>query len=72
MMFLSGVFFPMFIMPEIFQTISKFIPLTPVAEGLRFITTEGASFVAVLPQIGLIAAWGLVAYFIAFRVFKWE
>jgi ABC-2 type transport system permease protein len=72
MMFLSGIFVPLFIMPEIFKVISHFIPLTPVAEGLRFITTEGAGLLEILPQLGLIAAWGVVAYFIAFRVFKWE
>jgi len=27
---------------------------------------------AVLPQIGLISLWGLAAYLVAFRVFKWE
>ena len=72
MMFLSGVFIPLFIMPPVFQAISHFIPLTPVAEGLRLITTENAGLMAVLPQIGLISLWGLAAYLVAFRVFKWE
>jgi ABC-2 type transport system permease protein len=72
MMFLSGVFIPMFIMPEIFKTISHFIPLTPVAEGIRFITAEGAGLVDVLPQLGMIVAWGVVVYFVSFKVFKWE
>lgn len=72
MMFMSGVFIPLYIMPSFFQTISHFIPLTPVAEGLRFITTEGAGFVDVLPQIGLVALWGAAVYFVAFKVFHWE
>lgn len=72
MMFLSGVFFPLYIMPTFFQTISNFIPLTPVAEGLRFIATEGAGFADILPQIGLMAIWGIVAYAVAFRAFRWE
>jgi ABC-2 type transport system permease protein len=72
MMFLSGVFFPLYIMPEWMQAVSNFVPLTPVAEGIRFITTEGASLLDVLPQIGLIAGWGLAAYFVAFKLFKWE
>jgi ABC-2 type transport system permease protein len=72
MMFLSGVFIPLFIMPEIFKVISHFIPLTPVAEGLRFITTEGAGLLEILPQLSLIAAWGVVAYLIAFKVVPWE
>ncbi|MDR1300595.1 MAG: ABC transporter permease [Candidatus Nomurabacteria bacterium] len=72
LMFLSGVFIPLFIMPEVFRTISHFIPLTPVAEGIRFITTEGAGLLDILPQLSLVAAWGVVAYVIAFKVFKWE
>ncbi len=72
MMFLSGVFIPLYIMPSFFQTVSNFIPLTPVAEGLRFISTEGAGFAELLPQIGLMALWGVMIYFIAFKVFRWE
>jgi ABC-2 type transport system permease protein len=72
MMFLSGVFFPLYIMPSWMQAISNFIPLTPVAEGIRFITTENAGLIEVLPQLGLIGLWGVVAYFLAFRLFRWE
>ncbi|MEM3880870.1 MAG: ABC transporter permease [Candidatus Bathyarchaeia archaeon] len=35
MMFLSGTYFPMEIMPSYLQTISKALPLTYVSEGLR-------------------------------------
>ena len=72
MMFLSGTFFPRFLMPEWLQNVSAFLPLTPVIDGIRLITTEGANFIAILPQIGLIGAWMVVIYVIAFRVFRWE
>jgi ABC-2 type transport system permease protein len=72
MMFLSGTFFPRFLMPEWLQNITAFLPLTPVIDGIRLITTEGASLIGVLPQIGLIAAWLVVIYIIAFKVFRWE
>lgn len=72
MMFLSGTFFPRFLMPEWLQNVSAFLPLTPVIDGIRLITTEGLHFINILPQIGLIAAWLVVIYFIAFRVFRWE
>lgn len=72
MMFLSGTFFPRFLMPEWLQNISAFLPLTPVIDGIRLITTEGAHLVNILPQIGLIAGWMVVIYIIAFRVFRWE
>lgn len=72
MMFLSGTFFPRFLMPEWLQNITAFLPLTPVIDGIRLIATEGANFIDILPQIGLIAAWTVVIYIIAFRVFRWE
>lgn len=72
MMFLSGVFFPVFLMPELLQKITKFIPLTPIIDALRMIVTENASLIELSPQIGIIAAWIVVVYLIAFRVFRWE
>jgi ABC-2 type transport system permease protein len=74
MMFLSGTFFPRFLMPEWLQTASSFLPLTPVIDGLRMIATEGKHLTdpAVLPLLGLMGLWGIVIYAIAFRVFRWE
>lgn len=72
MMFLSGTFFPRFIMPEWLQNVSALLPLTPVIDGIRLITTEGKHLIDILPQIGLIGAWMIVIYIIAFKVFRWE
>jgi ABC-2 type transport system permease protein len=72
MLFLSGTFFPRFLMPEWLQNISAFLPLTPIIDGIRLITTEGKHFIDILPQIGLTGAWLVVIYIIAFRVFRWE
>ncbi len=72
MMFLSGTFFPRFMMPEWLQNISAFLPLTPVIDGIRLIATEGKHLIDILPQIGMVGAWMIVIYIIAFRVFRWE
>lgn len=72
MMFLSGTFFPRFIMPEWLQAISTFFPLTPVIDGIRLLTTEGKHLVDIGAQLGLMALWLVVIYIIAFRVFRWE
>jgi ABC-2 type transport system permease protein len=72
MLFLSGTFFPRYVMPIWLQKVTDFLPLTPVIDGLRDLTTEGKDLFQILPQIGLIAAWLIVIYFIAFRVFRWE
>lgn len=72
MLFLSGTFFPRFLMPQWLQSVSNFLPLTPVIDGIRLITTEGKSLLQLGPQLGLMAVWMVVIYFIAFRVFRWE
>lgn len=72
MMFLSGTFFPRFLMPEWLQNASGYLPLTPVIDGIRLIATEGQHLTDVTNQVGLLAAWSVVIYLIAFRVFRWE
>ena len=72
MMFLSGTFFPRFLMPGWLQSITSFFPLTPVIDGARLIATEGKGLLDLGPQLGIMGLWLIVVYFIAFRVFRWE
>jgi ABC-2 type transport system permease protein len=72
MLFLSGTFFPRYLMPHWLQTVTNYLPLTPVIDGIRLLTTEGKDLFQIGPQIGLMAIWFVVIYAIAFRVFKWE
>ena len=72
MMFLSGTFFPRYIMPEWLQHSTAYVPLTPVIDGIRLIATEGKSLIDIAPQFGLIIGWAIIIYAIAFRVFRWE
>jgi len=72
MIFLSGTFFPRFLMPDWLQNVSTFLPLTPVIDGIRLIATEGKHLVDIGPQLGLILLWTVIVYAIAFRTFKWE
>lgn len=72
MMFLSGVFFPTFLMPELLQNITKFIPLTPIVESVRLVITEGATLLDLGPQLAIIVGWIVIIYFLAFKLFRWE
>lgn len=72
MMFLSGVFFPTFLMPELLQSITKYIPLTPVIDSVRLIITENASLLDLGSQLAVMVGWTVIVYTIAFRVFRWE
>jgi ABC-2 type transport system permease protein len=72
MMFLSGTFFPRFLMPEWLQRITTFLPLTPVIDGIRLIATEGKHLTQLGLQLGLMGLCLVVVYAIAFRTFRWE
>ena len=72
MMFLSGTFFPRYVMPDWLQHLSSYLPLTPVIDGIRLIATEGKHLVDIGAQLGIMALWAVVIYIIAFRVFRWE
>ena len=72
MLFLSGTFFPRYLMPSWLQSVTNYLPLTPVIDGLRMLTTEGKTLINIGPQLGLVAIWLVIIYAIAFRVFKWE
>lgn len=72
MMFLSGTFFPRFLMPEWLQSLTTYLPLTPVIDGARLIATEGAHLTQLGPQLAVMAVWMIVVYAVAFRVFRWE
>ena len=72
MMFLSGAFFPSFLFPEWLRSISQCIPMTPVVDGLRLISTEHASLTEVLPQFGGVLLCIVIVYTLAIKLFRWE
>lgn len=71
LMFLSGVFFPRYLMPEWLQGITGYLPLSPIVDGIRYITTESASLLDLGPQLAIIGVWLVVIYALAIRLFRW-
>lgn len=69
---LSGTFFPVEVFPTWLQPICKVLPLTYLNDAMRKVAFEGATLLQVLPQLGIISAWGVVIYFIATKTFRWE
>ena len=72
MMFLSGVFFPLSVLPAWLASATQYLPLSFLADALRPVVisaeplwSQGASL------IGL-AAWALVIFVLSVRVFRWE
>lgn len=72
MMFLSGSFFPRFIMPDWLQALTNYIPLSPIVDAIRLISTEGKTLADVSAQIIIILAWTIIIYLVSVKVFRWE
>src|SRR3990167_5874690 len=71
-MFLSGTFFPRFLMPQWLQNAAGLLPLSPIIDGFRFIFTENKTLFDLGPQLLIIGVWTVVIYVLAFRLFRWE
>lgn len=72
LMFLSGVFFPRFLMPEWLQSITAYLPLSPIVDGMRGITAEGKALLDLGPELAMMAVWTIVIYILAVKIFRWE
>lgn len=69
---LGGTFFSIDSFPKWLQPISKAMPLTHLNTAFRNIAFEGQSLWQVKGEIGILLLWGVVVYFVAVKVFKWE
>ncbi|MBY0495542.1 MAG: ABC transporter permease [Cyanobacteria bacterium] len=69
---LSGVFFASSNFPDGIQPFIHVLPLTALNDSLRMIVNEGRSFAAVLPQVGIMAAWGGISFVLSLKLFRWQ
>jgi ABC-2 type transport system permease protein len=72
MMMLGGIFFSRNSLPGFVRAVVDYLPLSFLADAMRSIAIDGATLVQVLPQIGGLAAWCVVATVIAVKMFQWE
>ena len=69
---LAGTFFPIDRFPQWLQIIAKILPLTHLNIAMRSVAFEGAHLWDVKTEIGILLLWGVAAYALAIRVFRWE
>jgi ABC-2 type transport system permease protein len=72
MTFLSGVFFSRDAMPDFLRTITDFLPLTYLNHALRAVVNDGAGFNVIGGDLLGMAAWAVIAFVLAVRLFRWE
>jgi ABC-type multidrug transport system permease subunit len=68
----SGVFFSYERFPEAVRPALRLLPLTALNDALRALVLDGAGLAGVLPEVAVLAGWGLVAFFTALLIFRWE
>lgn len=69
---LGGTFFSVSAFPGWLQPISKILPLTHLNTAMRSVAFEGQNLWQVKGEIGVLLLWGIGAYIVAVKVFKWE
>lgn len=71
MMFLSGSFWPLEIMPGYMQTIAEFMLLTYLSEGLRYTMVYGDPSLATIDYI-IVSLLALFLILVASLLTKWK
>jgi ABC-2 type transport system permease protein len=71
MMFLSGTFFPISIMPQYLQTIAHVLPLFYVVEGLNNVMVY-SNYIGAVIDLAVIGVITAIIFTAAVRLFKWR
>ncbi|MHB0971984.1 MAG: ABC transporter permease [Thermoanaerobaculia bacterium] len=71
MWILSGVFFSTERFPDSFQTWIRLLPLTALNDALREVMTDARGIAAVGPELAIMLLWGVIAFVVALRIFRW-
>jgi ABC-2 type transport system permease protein len=68
----SGVFFSTSHFPDGLQPVLRALPLTALNDALRAVVNEGAGIAGVARPVGTLAAYGVVTFALALRLFRWR
>jgi ABC-2 type transport system permease protein len=71
-MFLSGIFFPVDIMPAWIRPLVDVIPLTYVGDALRKTMLNAGSYFSMTRNVVIMLAWLVVCGLLAVKFFRWE
>ncbi|MBG7617810.1 MAG: ABC transporter permease, partial [Chloroflexi bacterium] len=69
---LSGVFFPIDMMPDFIRPIIEVLPLTYLADSFRQVMVEASPFHPMMFNVIVMSAWLIICMGISIRFFRWE
>jgi ABC-type multidrug transport system permease subunit len=67
----SGVFFKSEYFPDALQPFIQALPLTQLVNALRMVILRGATFIDIAPNLLILAAWAVLTFLLALRIFRW-
>jgi len=68
----SGVFFSPSRFPDAILPLIRLLPLTALNDALRAVMIDGATLASVATELGVLSFWGIVAFAVALRLFRWK
>lgn len=72
MWLLSGTFFSSKRYPDAMQPFIQALPLTQVNDCLREVMLEGSGLAAIGWRLAILAAWSVITFALALRLFRWN
>jgi ABC-type multidrug transport system permease subunit len=68
----SGIFFSTDRFPAAAQPFVQALPLTALNDALRAVMLDGVGLVPLLPELAILGAWGIVAFVVSLKIFRWQ
>ncbi|HKW56433.1 MAG TPA: ABC transporter permease [Candidatus Acidoferrum sp.] len=72
LIFLSGATFPLAFLPDVAKRFSVFLPATYLVQGLQAAIVDSTKPGNLLVQMGALAFWTILTFFLAVQLFRWE
>jgi hypothetical protein len=54
------------------QPLVQALPLTALNDALRAVMLDGAGLASLAPELGLMALWGALSFWLALKLFRWQ
>jgi ABC-2 type transport system permease protein len=68
----SGIFFSTERFPAAIQPFVQALPLTALNNALRGVMLQGTGLRPLLPEVAVLAIWGMVSFVLALKFFRWQ
>jgi ABC-2 type transport system permease protein len=68
----SGTFFSYERFPAVVRPAIRALPLTALNDALRAVINDGSPLAASWPKLLVMAAWGVISFVVALRLFRWQ